>query len=171
MKRNLLAALLTAGFVSAAGVSAMQAPEDAPPLGLPPVPVVRGQSPDPGEDRPGGEALQRRAVQHHRRSSCATCHAAEKAFTDSPLKRVGGHQRAHRHAQRAHRDQRRLLPDAVLGRPLARPRGPGAASLHQSGGDGPAPITSPSWTIVPHRSRVRRSASRRSSARAATASP
>ncbi len=69
--------------------------------------------------------------------ACATCHDVSRGFTDQ---RAGlrGHRRPARPAQRADHAERALLPDAVLGRPRAEPRGAGEAADPEPDRDGPA---------------------------------
>jgi cytochrome c peroxidase len=86
MRRFLLGALLTAGFLSAVGVSAMQAPDAAPPLGLPPVPQSVDNPQTPKKIALGDKLFHDARFSTTGKVSCATCHAAEKAFTDSPLR-------------------------------------------------------------------------------------
>ncbi len=69
--------------------------------------------------------------------SCATCHDVTRCVHRPPagLRR---HRRAARPAQLADHDERRALPDPVLGRPCEDARGPGQAADPQSDRDGHA---------------------------------
>ena len=85
MKNYFYGMILTVGLICAAVVQGKQEPASPPPLGLPPVPIP--------EDNPQSAekvALGDRLFNDQRFSStgdvsCATCHAADKVLTDSPL--------------------------------------------------------------------------------------
>ena len=81
----------------------------AGPLGLPPVPVPADNPKTPEKIALGSHLFNDKRFSSTGKVSCATCHDADKAFTDSPLKHVRGHPQADRHAQRADGRQRRLL--------------------------------------------------------------
>jgi cytochrome c peroxidase len=90
MRRIVPAILLISGLIGAVGAVGDSAPPSTPPLGLPPVPIPEN-NPQTDEKITLGEVLF-----HDMRFSttgdvsCATCHAAERAFTDSPLKTSEG---------------------------------------------------------------------------------
>ena len=85
MRQIAFAGILTVGVLCAVSLSLGQAEEASAPLGLPPVPIPE-DNPQTEEKIELGETL----FLDDRFSStgdvsCATCHAPEKAFTDSPL--------------------------------------------------------------------------------------
>jgi cytochrome c peroxidase len=85
MRKITFAGILTAGVLCAVSLGLGQAKEATAPLGLPPVPIPE-DNPQTQEKIELGETL----FLDDRFSStgdvsCATCHAPEKAFTDSPL--------------------------------------------------------------------------------------
>ena len=82
MKRILL------GFVAAAalvGAAAMAADATAPPLGLPPVPIPADNPQTPEKIALGKKLFEDKRFSSTGQVACATCHDAQKAFTDSPL--------------------------------------------------------------------------------------
>ena len=80
--------LLTAALMLAAG--AMAGDPDAPPLGLPPVPVPE-DNPQTAEKIALGDKLYNdKRFSSTGEVSCATCHDPTKAFTDTPLKTSEG---------------------------------------------------------------------------------
>lgn len=86
MKKYLLGLLMIVGTLCVLGVHATRAPATSPPLGLPPAPQP-ADNPQTAEKIALGDKL----FNDVRFSStgdisCATCHDAKKAFTDSPLK-------------------------------------------------------------------------------------
>ncbi len=83
-----IAMLLTAGLILAAGAVAGDA--DAPPLGLPPVPVPADNPQTPEKIALGDKLFNDKRFSSTGEVSCATCHDPEKAFTDSPLKTSEG---------------------------------------------------------------------------------
>lgn len=86
MSRTLLAIVLATVLVSAAyGVEA-KPPGGAPALGLPPVPIPADNAQSPEKIALGEKLFNDMRFSSTDAVSCATCHAAEKAFTDSPLK-------------------------------------------------------------------------------------
>ena len=68
--------------------------------------------------------------------SCATCHDATKAFTDSPLKTSEGINKLTGTRNAPTVVNAAYIKTPVLGRPLGRPRGPGAAPVREPGRDG-----------------------------------
>jgi len=85
MKRFLYTMVLVAGFVCAAGLAAEKLPGPAPPLGLPPVPYPEDNPQTPEKIALGEKLFNDARFSTTGEVSCATCHAVEKAFTDSPL--------------------------------------------------------------------------------------
>jgi cytochrome c peroxidase len=82
--RYLCGLLLAAGLFCAASIHA-RASGASPPLGLPPVPLPE-ENPQTAEKIALGEKLfNDKRFSTTGEVSCATCHAVEKAFTDSPL--------------------------------------------------------------------------------------
>lgn len=86
MKKCLCHVVLITGFLCTMGAFAGNPAGASPPLGLPPVPYPE-ENPQTAEKISLGEKL----FNDTRFSttgdvSCATCHAVDKAFTDSPLK-------------------------------------------------------------------------------------
>jgi cytochrome c peroxidase len=67
------------------GILATRAPATTPPLGLPPVPEPRDNPATPEKIALGEKLFNDMRFSSTGEVSCATCHAAEKAFTDSPL--------------------------------------------------------------------------------------
>lgn len=85
MKRCLAGVLLTVGFLFAMGIQAGDKMEPTAPLGLPPVPIPK-DNPQTAEKIELGELLfHDTRFSSTEEVSCATCHDAGKAFTDSPL--------------------------------------------------------------------------------------
>jgi cytochrome c peroxidase len=77
------------GFVAAvafAGAAAMAADGTAPPLGLPPVPIPADNPQTPEKIALGKKLFEDKRFSATGQVSCATCHDAKKAFTDSPLR-------------------------------------------------------------------------------------
>lgn len=58
----------------------------APPLGLPPVPVPKGNPITPVKVKLGDKLFHDKRFSADGTVSCSTCHDPKKAFTDSPLK-------------------------------------------------------------------------------------
>ena len=85
MKRFLYAMVLVAGFVCAVGLAAEKPPGPSPPLGLPPVPYPKDNPQTPEKIALGEKLFNDTKFSTTGEVSCATCHAVEKAFTDSPL--------------------------------------------------------------------------------------
>ncbi len=170
MRRTLLVTLLGLAVVATAGVLSHAGTTRSGPLGLPPVPIPEDNPQTPEKIALGDKLFHDKRFSTTGEVSCATCHDPEKAFTDSPLKvseginKLTGTRNAPTVVNAAY------FNDPVLGRPLSEPRGPGAAPVRQSGGDGARePRADPRDRA--HRPRVPAGASRRSSARAATRSP
>ena len=76
-----MASLLPAGVLCAAAMGAA----GAPPLGLPPVPIPENNPMSPEKIGLGEKLFNDTRFSSTGDVSCATCHAPEKAFTDSPL--------------------------------------------------------------------------------------
>ncbi|MEN8141876.1 MAG: cytochrome c peroxidase [Thermodesulfobacteriota bacterium] len=74
-------AILAAGLLN---VAYAQQPA-APPLGLPPLPVPQDNQITPAKVELGDKLFHDERFSTDGKVSCATCHDAEKAFTDSPL--------------------------------------------------------------------------------------
>jgi cytochrome c peroxidase len=85
MNRCLFGILLVTGVLCAAGVLAPLAQEPPTPLGLPPVPVPPDNPQTPEKIALGEKLFNDLRFSSTGAVSCATCHDAEKAFTDSPL--------------------------------------------------------------------------------------
>ena len=73
----------TVGFAAAMLMNTAIA---AVPLGLPPVPVPKNNPMTPAKIKLGDKLFHDTRFSADGAVSCATCHAREKAFTDSPLK-------------------------------------------------------------------------------------
>jgi cytochrome c peroxidase len=87
MKTLLVCILLTAGLLFGVMVSQGGPTKgDGPPLGLPPVPVPEDNPQTPAKIALGDKLFHDERFSSTGDVSCATCHDAEKAFTDSPLK-------------------------------------------------------------------------------------
>jgi cytochrome c peroxidase len=85
MRKSLWGLALVAGFLCVMGASAEKPPGSTPLLGLPPVPYPE-DNPQTAEKVALGEKLFNDVrFSSTGEVSCATCHAVEKAFTDSPL--------------------------------------------------------------------------------------
>jgi len=86
IKGNPIRWLLAAGLLlGAADLGAQKEPAPAP-LGLPPVPVVAGNPQTPEKIALGKKLFNDIRFSSTGEVSCATCHDAEKAFTDGPLR-------------------------------------------------------------------------------------
>jgi len=86
MKKSMYGIFLVAGFLCAVAIGAEPPPALPPPLGLPPVPYPE-ENPQTAEKVALGDKLFNDIrFSSTRDVSCATCHAADKALTDSPLK-------------------------------------------------------------------------------------
>jgi cytochrome c peroxidase len=87
---SIVCALLVAGVLS--GVISVEGGEQAerPALGLPPVPVPADNPQTAAKITLGAQLFNDTRFSSTGEVSCATCHAPEKAFTDSPLKTSEG---------------------------------------------------------------------------------
>jgi cytochrome c peroxidase len=87
MKRILFGFVAAAAFV---GAAAMAADATAPPLGLPPVPIPVDNPQTPEKIALGKKLFDDKRFSSTGQVACATCHDAQKAFTDSPLQTSEG---------------------------------------------------------------------------------
>lgn len=86
MKKYVCVLLLAAGLLCAAAVRAGTSPVSEAPMGLPPVPYPE-ENPQTAQKIALGEKLFHESrFSSTGEVSCSTCHAVEKAFTDSPLR-------------------------------------------------------------------------------------
>jgi len=85
MRAYSLGVLLTAAFLCTLGVHATMAPESSLPLGLPPVPVPADNPQTVEKIALGDRLFNDMRFSSTGEVSCATWHAADKVFTDSPL--------------------------------------------------------------------------------------
>ena len=85
MRRCLCLLALGAGLAALA-TAASQPPGEMPPLGLPPVPQMGNNPQSEAKVALGDKLFHDERFSSTGDVSCATCHAAEKAFTDSPLR-------------------------------------------------------------------------------------
>jgi len=85
MMRILFIAILCLGLLSVAESNEARAGE-APPLGLPPVPVPADNPQTPEKIALGDKLYHDERFSSTGDVSCATCHDKEKAFTDTPLR-------------------------------------------------------------------------------------
>jgi cytochrome c peroxidase len=80
---------ILSGFLVLMGVAAVGAAADAsapkPPLGLPPLVVPEGNPQTPEKIALGRKLFEDKRFSSTGQVSCASCHDAKKAFTDSPL--------------------------------------------------------------------------------------
>ncbi len=74
------------GLLGAAWLFASLAAAQAPPLGLPPVPVPADNPQTPEKIALGKKLFEDKRFSSTGQVSCATCHDPAKAFTDSPLR-------------------------------------------------------------------------------------
>jgi len=86
MRTLLCGAIAVTALLCVIGVSATRAPATEPPLGLPPVPVPADNPQTPEKIELGETLFHDDRFSTTGDVSCATCHDAGKAFTDSPLK-------------------------------------------------------------------------------------
>ncbi|MFH1573884.1 MAG: cytochrome c peroxidase [Acidobacteriota bacterium] len=87
MKTLLIVALLCGGLLlGATVVQGGPAKVEAVPLGLPPGPIPEGNPQTAAKIELGDKLFHDVRFSSTGKVSCATCHAVEKAFTDSPLK-------------------------------------------------------------------------------------
>jgi cytochrome c peroxidase len=77
--------LLVACLLCGGNVSAKQGADSSPPLGLPPIPYPADNPQTPEKIALGEKLFNDTRFSTTGEVSCATCHVAEKAFTDSPL--------------------------------------------------------------------------------------
>jgi cytochrome c peroxidase len=85
MLKYLLGVLLAAGLLFAVGLNAEEQPELEAPLGLPPLPIPEDNPQTPEKIELGELLFHDERFSTTGEVSCATCHDAGKAFTDSPL--------------------------------------------------------------------------------------
>jgi len=90
MKKIVFATLLGVGLVAAAGAIGDAGQEAMTPLGLPPMPVPEDNPQTPEKIALGEQLFHDMRFSTTGDVSCATCHDADKAFTDSPLKTSEG---------------------------------------------------------------------------------
>jgi cytochrome c peroxidase len=91
MRRYVTAGLALAGLLGIATVVAIAtSATPAPPLGLPPVPIPEDNPQTPEKVALGDKLFHDKRFSTTGEVSCATCHDAKKAFTDSPLKTSEG---------------------------------------------------------------------------------
>ena len=85
MRTVLFRMLLVAAFLCTMGGLASGAPGASPPLGLPMAPEPEDNPQTPEKISLGKKLFEDKRFSSTGEVSCATCHADEKAFTDSPL--------------------------------------------------------------------------------------
>jgi len=85
MKGNLYGILLVVSLLAVTSLMAEQAQAPSPPLGLPPALLPEDNPQTPEKIALGDKLFNDQRFSSTGDVSCATCHAAEKAFTDSPL--------------------------------------------------------------------------------------
>ena len=85
MRTFLLMMLVVAAFLCTMGVYATRAQGTSPPLGLPIAPQPEDNPQTPEKIALGKKLFEDKRFSSTGEVSCATCHAEEKAFTDSPL--------------------------------------------------------------------------------------
>jgi cytochrome c peroxidase len=90
MRKAVLVVLVAAGLVGAVCLVGGQATGSSPPLGLPPVPIPEDNAQTADKIALGEELFHDTRFSSTGDVSCATCHDADKAFTDSPLKTSEG---------------------------------------------------------------------------------
>jgi len=90
MKKQTLTVFTLMAAILVMGIPAGQAPGSSPPLGLPPVPVPEDNPQTPEKVALGDKLFHDTRFSSTGEVSCATCHAADKAFTDSPLRTSEG---------------------------------------------------------------------------------
>ncbi len=86
MKKFLFGVFLAGVFVFMLGAVLTLEAATAPPLGLPPPPDTPDNPQTPEKIALGDKLFHDKRFSSNGEVSCATCHDAEKAFTDSPLK-------------------------------------------------------------------------------------
>ncbi len=90
MRRSVFVILLGAGVLVAVAALGTGTPPPAAPLGLPQVPIPADNPQTPEKIALGEQLFHDKRFSKTGDVSCATCHDAEKAFTDSPLKTSEG---------------------------------------------------------------------------------
>jgi cytochrome c peroxidase len=85
MRKYLVGVLVAAGFLFAVGLNAGEEPGHKAPLGLPAVPIPEDNPQTPEKVELGELLFHDDRFSSTGEVSCATCHDAGKAFTDSPL--------------------------------------------------------------------------------------
>ena len=85
MKEFLYTMILVGGFLCVVGATAEEPVEHTRPLGLPPVPYPTENPQTPEKIALGEKLFNDTRFSTTGEVSCATCHLAEKGFTDSPL--------------------------------------------------------------------------------------
>ena len=85
MKEFLYTMIVVGGFLCVVGATAEEPAEQARPLGLPPVPYPEDNPQTPEKIALGEKLFNDTRFSSTGEVSCATCHLAEKGFTDSPL--------------------------------------------------------------------------------------
>jgi cytochrome c peroxidase len=90
MRRSVFVILLGAGVLGAVVALGTGTPPAAAPLGLPQVPIPADNPQTPEKIALGEQLFHDMRFSKTGDVSCATCHDAEKAFTDSPLKTSEG---------------------------------------------------------------------------------
>jgi cytochrome c peroxidase len=80
-----LSVFLSLGFFCASGASTAKAQEASIPLGLPPIPLPEDNPQTPEKINLGENLFNDVRFSSTGKVSCATCHAPDKVFTDSPL--------------------------------------------------------------------------------------
>jgi cytochrome c peroxidase len=85
MRREFCILLLATVFLFVVVAQAEQKPGSSSPLGLPPVPVPEDNPQTPEKIALGEKLFNEERFSSTGDVSCATCHDAEKVFTDSPL--------------------------------------------------------------------------------------
>jgi len=85
MKEFLYTMIVVGGFLCVVGATAEEPAEQARPLGLPPVPYPKDNPQTPEKIALGEKLFNDTRFSSTGEVSCATCHLAEKGFTDSPL--------------------------------------------------------------------------------------
>ncbi len=85
MKKYLYVSVLAAAMLCIAIVQAGKPPGESPPLGLPPIPYPEDNPQTADKIALGDKLFNDERFSSTGDVSCATCHDAEKAFTDGPL--------------------------------------------------------------------------------------
>ena len=90
MNKYLFAVLLATGCLCVAGLQAENSAGESPALGLPPVPYPQDNPQTAEKVALGDKLFHDERFSSTGKVSCSSCHGAEKAFTDSPLKTSEG---------------------------------------------------------------------------------